>query len=445
MLDIINKIRNTKDPRGKKAAKNVMVSFGIKGLSMIFSFILVPLTLSYLTQYEYGVWLTISSILVWIDFFDIGLGNGLRNKLTECIALGDWDKGRSYVSTTYFVLSVIGVFVILVFYLASHFIKWDVVLNTIDHPIDRLGETVFIVFILCVVNFVMKIIGTIFTANQEPMMSNLFSCLGQGVSILLIFILKQITPGNLMYVAVCFSVSPILVYLVSYPYAFKRRFPQLSPSVKYIDSRLIKDIAGLGVQFFLIQIVCLILYQSSNIIIAQLFSPSEVTPYNIGYRYMNLATMLFMIIITPLWSAITDANAKQDFVWIKKSISVMMRIWIAFIAFVVVLFFLSSFIIPLWIGDEIVVPKSILVAIGSFVIIDMWNKVLASFANGTSHLKVQIATSVIEGVLFIPLSILMSRYCGVAGVAWALFIVSIIPAVALYVDYRSFIKKAISR
>ena len=178
MLNIINKLRTTKDPRGKKAAKNVMVSFGIKGLSMIFSFVLVPLTLSYLTQYEYGVWLTISSILVWLDFFDIGLGNGLRNKLTECIALGDWNKGRSYVSTTYFVLSVIGVFVVLVFYLASHFINWDVVLNTIDHPIDRLNEIVFIVFILCVVNFVLKIIGTIFTANQEPMISNMFSCLG---------------------------------------------------------------------------------------------------------------------------------------------------------------------------------------------------------------------------------------------------------------------------
>ena len=441
MLDIINRLRNTKDPRGKKAAKNIMVSFGIKGLSMIFSFILVPLTLSYLTQYEYGVWLTISSILVWLDFFDIGLGNGLRNKLTECIALGDWNKGRSYVSTTYFVLSVIGVFVVLVFYLASHFIKWDVVLNTVDHPINDLRETVSIVFLLCVVNFVMKIIGTIFTANQEPMISNLFSCLGQGVSILLIFILKQFTDGSLMYVAICFSISPILVYLLSYPYAFKYRFPQLSPSLKSIDFHLVKDIAGLGFQFFLIQTMCLVLYQSSNIIIAQFFSPSEVTPYNIGYRYMNLATMLFMIIITPLWSAITDANAKRDYIWIKKSISVMTYIWIAFTALVVVLFFLSSFIIRLWIGDEIVVPTSILVSIGCFVIIDMWNRILMSFANGTSHLKVQVVTSIIEGVLFIPLSIFMSKYCGVAGVAWSLVIVSVIPAVALFFDYRKFVKE----
>lgn len=437
---IINRLRDIKDPRSKKAVKNVVASFGLKGLSMLFSFILVPLTLSYLTQYEYGVWLTLSSILVWLDFFDIGLGNGLRNKLTESIAQGDWDKGRSYVSTTFFILSIIGVIVIFLFYIVSFFVDWDVVLNTRDKPIPQLGEIVFIVFLLCVVNFVMKIIGTIFTANQEPMISNLFSCLGQGFSIVLIFLLKQLTVGNLMYVAICFSISPILVYLFSYPYAFKLRFPELAPSIKSIDIHLVKDIAGLGFQFFLIQIVCLILYQSSNIIIAQLFSPSDVTPYNIGYRYMNMITMLFMIIITPLWSAITDAYVKNDFMWIRRSISLMIKIWLGFSILVVAFFLLSSFFIKLWVGESIIVPKQILFAIGSFVVVDMWNRIFSLFANGISHLKVQLYTAALEGVLFIPLAILLSNRFGVAGVAWSLTLVSLIPSIALFVDYHRCLK-----
>lgn len=437
---IINRLRDIKDPRSKKAVKNVVASFGLKGLSMLFSFILVPLTLSYLTQYEYGVWLTLSSILVWLDFFDIGLGNGLRNKLTESIAQGDWDKGRSYVSTTFFILSIIGVIVIFLFYIVSFFVDWDVVLNTRDKPIPQLGEIVFIVFLLCVVNFVMKIIGTIFTANQEPMISNLFSCLGQGFSIVLIFLLKQLTVGNLMYVAICFSISPILVYLFSYPYAFKLRFPELAPSIKSIDIHLVKDIAGLGLQFFLIQIVCLILYQSSNIIIAQLFSPSDVTPYNIGYRYMNMITMLFMIIITPLWSAISDAYVKNDFMWIRRSISLMIKIWLGFSILVVAFFLLSSFFIKLWVGESIIVPKQILFAIGSFVVVDMWNRIFSSFANGISHLKVQLYTAALEGVLFIPLAILLSNRFGVAGVAWSLTLVSLIPSIALFVDYHRCLK-----
>lgn len=433
---IINRLRDIKDPRSKKAVKNVVASFGLKGVSMIMSLVLVPLTLSYLTQYEYGVWLTLTSILVWLDFFDIGLTNGLRNKLAESIAKEDWDRGRAYVSTTFFILSLIGFLIIIFFSLIFFYIDWDTVLNTKENPIPQLSEIVFIVFVLCIINFVMKTIGTIFSANQEPMMSNLFSCIGQAFSVIIIYILTQVTDGNLMYVAIAFSISPILVYVISYPYAFYVRFPKLSPSYKYVKLKLARDIVGIGVQFFLIQVVCLILYQSSNIIIAQLFNPIEVTPYNIGYRYMNVIVMLFMIVITPLWTAITDAFTKKDYIWIQKSISVMMRIWLLFVALVVLFFVFSTFAIELWVGKSVHVPEIVIIALGIFVILDMWNRIFASFANGITHLKIQLFTAIAEGVLFIPLAVLFSQFMGVSGVAWALTAVSIIPAIALYIDYK---------
>lgn len=71
--------------RTKQAKINVWVSFLIKGVSILVSLVLVPLTLSYLTPFDYGVWLTLNSILVWLDFFDVGLGNGLRNKLSNVL------------------------------------------------------------------------------------------------------------------------------------------------------------------------------------------------------------------------------------------------------------------------------------------------------------------------------------------------------------------------
>ena len=208
---------------------------------------------------------------------------------------------------------------------------------------------------------------------------------------------------------------------------------------------LVKDIAGIGFQFFFIQVVCLLLFQSSNIIIAQVFSPAEVTPYNIGYRYLNVITVFFMIIITPLWSAITDAYTKQDYRWIQKSISMMIRIWLVFLLLVGILYFSSDFLITLWVGNEVIVSKSILLAISCFVSIDMWNRIFASFANGTSHLKIQLYSAILEGVIFIPLALSLSESMGVASVAWALMGVSLIPAIVLYLDYRLTIKKLIGR
>ena len=37
--------------------------------------------------------LTLSSIIGWFAFFDIGFGNGLRNKFAEAIAKGDHQLG----------------------------------------------------------------------------------------------------------------------------------------------------------------------------------------------------------------------------------------------------------------------------------------------------------------------------------------------------------------
>jgi hypothetical protein len=46
-------------------------------------------------------------MVVWISFFDIGINNGLRNKLTAALAHNDYNLGRKYVSTTYAILFLI--------------------------------------------------------------------------------------------------------------------------------------------------------------------------------------------------------------------------------------------------------------------------------------------------------------------------------------------------
>ncbi len=74
---------------------------------MIISFMLVPLTIGYVSSDLYGVWLTLSSILTWLTFLDIGFSQGLKNKLAEAIAQTDWGKGKSLVSTTYFLMILI--------------------------------------------------------------------------------------------------------------------------------------------------------------------------------------------------------------------------------------------------------------------------------------------------------------------------------------------------
>src|SRR5512137_2137737 len=96
---IISQFRRGEE-RSVKAKKNILYAVVIKGISIAISLVLVPLTLHYVNPTQYGIWLTLSSIIAWFGFFDIGFGNGLRNKFAEAKAKGDHELARTYVSTT---------------------------------------------------------------------------------------------------------------------------------------------------------------------------------------------------------------------------------------------------------------------------------------------------------------------------------------------------------
>ena len=101
------KLFNKNDIRSNKIYKNVAFSFLLKFIATIILFVMVPLTLTCLGNYQNGVWLTISSLLIWIDQMDIGLGNGLRNKLSISIAHHDMEEARKMVSSCMAMLTCI--------------------------------------------------------------------------------------------------------------------------------------------------------------------------------------------------------------------------------------------------------------------------------------------------------------------------------------------------
>ena len=96
---------NSGSGRSVRAKKNIVSMFALRGVSIICSFLIVPLTINYVSSYEYGIWLTISSLVAWISFFDVGIGNGLRNKFIEAVENNQPVRARRLVSTAYAIIS----------------------------------------------------------------------------------------------------------------------------------------------------------------------------------------------------------------------------------------------------------------------------------------------------------------------------------------------------
>ncbi len=422
--------------RSIRAKKNILFSFLIKGTSIAVSFLLVPLTIHYVNQERYGIWLTLSSIVSWVGFFDIGLGNGLRNKFAEAKAKGDIRLARIYISTTYAILTIIVAAVWLAFVIANPFIDWTKILNTSYELRNELQNLVFIVITFFCLRFIFLLITTVLIADQKTARSSFYNLLGNILALAFIFILTKTTQGNLNNLAIVLGGLPVLVLVVATVYYFNGYYKEYKPRLASVDFSHARELMSLGVKFFVLQIAALIIYQTNNIIIAQLFGPSEVTVYNIAYKYFFSVSMVFGIIITPFWSAFTEANAKNDIIWIRNTIKKLVMIWGLICLLIIAMLTFSKPFYHLWVGDGIQIPFSLSLTMAIYLIVNTWCSIFVYYLNGVGKLKLQLYSGIITAIINIPLSIFLGRLYGIAGVVGASIVLGLIGAVWAPIQYH---------
>ena len=401
---------------------------------------MVPITIHYVNPTQYGIWLTLSSIIGWFSFFDIGFGNGLRNKFTECIARGEHEKARIYVSTTYAILSIIISVVLISFFCINPFLNWSKILNTPSTMSGELSILALIVFAFFCLQFVLQLITTVMTANQQPAKASLLFFLGNLLSLLIIFVLTKTTAGNLIYLGTVFSVTPVAVIIISSIWYYSHEYKRYAPSLKFIKFKYSYDLMNLGLKFFIIQIASVIFYQTNNIIIAQLFGPVQVTPYNIAFKYFSVIPMFFGIMLTPFWSAFTEAWSKNDLAWIRGTMRRLKLLWILLVVLALIMLTISNLAYEAWVGKDIVVPISLSTVIVFYVIINAWNGIFSNFLNGIGKIRFQLYIAIIGSSINIPLAIVLGKTLGIYGVVLATVIVSLMSAIILPIQYNKIIR-----
>ncbi|WP_291910791.1 oligosaccharide flippase family protein [Chitinophaga sp. CB10] len=428
--------------RNSKAKRNIIYSFVLKGLSVAFSMLLIPLSLKYLHKEDFGLWLTISSIVSWLAFFDIGLANGLRNNLAEAIAKKNYQLAKELVSTTYALLMLIVTGFFIIFLGFNQVADWSKILNADPLLAGPLRTVFIIIFGSFCIKLVLDIINTIATADQNSYISNYINMLINAITLLIIYLLDAFSDAkNLVTFSFYYSIVPILVTGITSIFFFTGKYRQLAPSLRCINFTHSKKLLSLGFQFFFIQLIVMIIFSTDNFLITRLFGPKEVPAFNIAFRYLSVVSIGFGIILTPFWSAITEAYVNRDYSWIKKIINKLMLVWGLTVIGVIIMFFISPVVYKYWIGDEVQIPKSVTLWLGVFVLISCWNNIFAYFLNGVSKLRLQLYTSLVIGIINIPMAILLSRVdgLGVTAVAIANCISLFIPGIIIPIQYKKII------
>jgi O-antigen/teichoic acid export membrane protein len=418
--------------RNKLLLKNVAGSVMISGISMIIGFITLRVYLKYFNNQDVlGVWLTLLSILTWIVTFDLGIGNGLRNYLAKALAEKRYDKAQKYISSAYVSITFLCTLIIIVTSIIFSFIPWNKILNISEELIGNsvLIKAILILLVGTLVRFVFKLISSIMLAVQMSVIPNVLTLISNMA--LLIYVLAS-TPKdmetNIINISIFYAISINLPLLITTFYSFSTHLKHCSPKLKSFDYNCSKDIVKLGSTFLILQLMSMIINGTNNFLIIWFIGPSQVVQYQVYYKLFSLISTVFMIVLGPIWSAVTQEYAKKEYNWILNVQSKLFKLLMVGFIGELVMIVLSKSIVKAWMGANFsIAPVHLIVAIAiSDALFIIWN-INAFIANGMSKVKLQMKLATLGAIINVPLAYLISLFIHDASAVIFANIISVLP------------------
>ena len=393
--------------------KNILFGITFKGISIFLNFLVVPILILFLGKIEYGVWITIFSIVNWIFTFDLGIGQGLRNKLTEALSVNDNLKASQIISTSYIFISIFSLVILLIGIGFIYFVNFQDLLNYKGKSNLYLENFVFLSLFFTIVNFTLSLYKNLYLAVHKSFMVELVNVFFQTFYLIVILIWlyfnleKSLINLILIFGVINFIVSVIATF-VFFKIQEKVSFSFINFNLK--EGRLLFKLGG---KFFIINISLLVILSTDNIIISNLLGPSFVTDYFTIQKVFQVLIVVFTVVLSSSWGLYSEALTNKDFNWIKGNLKKMNIYFLGILIFGVFIFYFIEDILNIWIGEDLVIiPKGLAFCNLLYTFIFCFTNIYMFFINASNKINLQMYLYIFGALINIPLSIFLVRLLG---------------------------------
>lgn len=413
--------------RGRRLRLSIVTALLTKPLAVIVPFITLPLFLHYLGEERYGLYATIGAFAMWLGLTNAGLGLGLINRLTDCYVSGDRELARRYVSSLAIVSLAIMVVATMALAVVTPFVNWHVLFPAESERAIR--ETPWAVFVAGAVTFfgiLVGLPGAIYASYQELHRNNWWDAAAR-LAALAACVAVIYTPWGIVGVILAAAGVPAFVRFVNLVWQFTVEKPWLRPSPRLFEFALLKRVMAEGICFFVLQMSVVALFQTDKIIISAMISPAEVTPYEAVGRLFIAGYGVFILFLTPLWSASAESLRRGDLPWVRKSLrnSLLLGCGLLLVLGLLLTLF-GQQIVRFWTRQDIEFSRSLVLALTAMFVLRAWVDSRSIILNGAGILWPQMLFFVIHAAANLVLAIALAPRYGVEGVAWATAITSLL-------------------
>lgn len=361
-----------------------------------------------------GLWYTLLSLVSWVLVCDMGLGNGLRNKLTEALVQKNDGECKKLISSTYAVLAVVIFPIVLIGATVIPFLNLNSFFQISENVISPtvLAHSFIVLFIGICLSFVLRTVNSILYAVQKSAVNNFLSLVTSIIPLIFVFLFKGNNIENnliiLSYVHIIALNLPLLI--ASIAIFSKGELRNAKPAFRCADISTAKTTLTLGIKFFITQILFMFLINTNELIITTVYSPEAVVDYNIYFKLFTVVGSLFMLALTPMWSKVTKDFAEKKYSLLIKTNKFLLGISALASLAEFLMIPVLQVLINFWLKDEAISVNYLTALFFAFYgSIYILNVVLTTLANGIGSLKTQIIFYGGGSLIKIPIILLLAK------------------------------------
>jgi len=427
--------------RHRRIALTALASAAARGIGVLTVFVTVPLTLGYLGTERYGLWMTVASTLALLAFADLGLSNGLLTMIAQASGRDDWSACKRYVSSAFFMLSAVALFLAAAFVLGYQSIPWAAVFNVTSPEATReAGPAVAVAFACFALNIPVVSIVQAQAALQEGFVNHAWTAFGSVVGLLGVLVVIDLE-GGLPWLVLAFSGGPLLASLLNAAVFLTLRQPALRPSLRAVHRFDATSLLHTGGLFLALQVAMIVGYQSDTIVIAQVLGADAVSQYVVPAKAAAFGSMFVSLALAPLWPAYGEALARGDVSWVRRTLRRSLALSLlatAPVAIILVAF--GHALVQWWAGSAIDPSPLLLIGLAIWSMLVALGAPLAMLFNGARVVRLQVVCASLMAVVSVTLSIALTSRIGVAGAVYGAIIAQ---SVCILVPYLAYLPRVL--
>ena len=385
------------DGRSLRVLTTAATSYLGKVVAALSVLVTIPIARAALPSDLFGVWMMLSGLLTFFAFADLGVGNGVLNRVTAAHAANDLDEQRRIMRAGYACTGTIGALVL------ATWLCWGQLAPVptafvgsvaVKHQ-DEVMTALNIFFLLLAINISANLVQKMQLGRQRGQWVGLAQAGGAIGTLVGVPVALALGGGlaGLVVASLGMQVAANLASTVLWHRQLSKTEGRLTESWhrRLPEWHAVVALMRTGALFLVLQLAVAFAFQSDAIVIVHQLSQAAYGDFAVVQRVFLAASSILLAGLAGLWPAIGEALASGDAAWVRRTllrsyVFVFVVMGIACLA----LAFSMPQIVLLWVGMHTPPPTALLAVLAAWTIMEAMGNVSGVFMNAAGLLRAQI-------------------------------------------------------